>query len=201
VYSRLSICTSQSHVCDLSRSPGNLQEEEKKKAPRERKEEGEKEAKCPSRRGAIPSQTDLLELLLQARHVQAIDSPATRLTLAMQDQRTHVSKDLATARGATDKRMQYALVHPLLHLDDIDAAGADVGVHIKVHVERRVPPLTQTAQEKGGLAEIAAAAGLEVVDEAGVGAHWCVAAPAGYVGRAVFGHVLLVYAVSLSFAG
>ena len=143
----------------------------------------------------------MVELLLQARHVQAIDGPATRLALAMQDQRTHVSKDLATARGATDKRMQHALVHPLLHLDDIDAAGADVGVHVKVHVERRVPPLTQTAHEKGGLAELAAAAGLEVVDEAGVGAHWCVAAPAGYVGRAVFGHVLLVYAVSLSFAG
>ena len=118
----------------------------------------------PSRRSTVPSQTDLLEFILQAGHVQAIDSPATRLALAMQDQRTQVSEDLATAWMATDERMQYALVHPLLHLDDIDAACTDMGVHVKVHVERRVPPLAQTAHEKGGLAELAAATGLEVVD-------------------------------------
>ena len=114
-------------------------------------------ASLPSRRAAVPPETHVLELLLQSGHVQAIDVPSTRLTLAMQHQRAHVTEGLTTSRITTDERMEHTLVHPLLHLKDIDAAGADMGVHVKIHVKRRVPPHIKAAHQKCRLAEFAAA--------------------------------------------
>lgn len=101
-----------------------------------------------------------------------------------------MAKLLATILIAANKGMQGPVVHPLLYLVDVDATSPDVRMHVEIHVERRVPPLAQTAHEKCYVTEFRAVARFEVVDKAGVFAHWRVAAPTCDVGRAVLGHML-----------
>lgn len=108
----------------------------------------------------------------------------------MQQQRTQLAKRLAAVLATAEKRMQGTLAHPLPQLMDIHAARPNVGVHVEIHVQRRIPPPAETAHEKRCVAEFGAVARLEVVDEAGVFAHGGFAAPARHVGGAMLGHVL-----------
>jgi hypothetical protein len=138
----------------------------------------------------IPPQARLLELLLQAWHVQAIDAPPTRLALAVQHQRTHMSESLAASLIAAHERMHDAVIHPMLHLVNLGATTPDLRVHVEIHVQRRVPPLPETEQQERWVGEFGAFSGLQVVDETRVGAHRGVAAPTGDVSSAVLRHVL-----------
>jgi hypothetical protein len=76
----------------------------------------------------------MLELLLQARHVQARNIPAARLALTMENQRTQVSEHLTAALVSTQEWVERAVVHPLAHKFWVDAGSADLGVQIEIHV-------------------------------------------------------------------
>jgi hypothetical protein len=97
--------------------------------------------------GTVLPQAHLLQLLFQARHVQARDIPAARLALAMQHQGAHVSERLTAVLVAAQEGIQRAVVHPLTHQLWIDAPGADLGVQVEIHEKRGVPPLTETCDE------------------------------------------------------
>jgi hypothetical protein len=78
----------------------------------------------------------VLELLLQPRHVQAIDTPTASLALTVQYQRTQMTKDLSTSLVATHERVKVTSCRPTLYLADIDAAYANGRMHIEIHVKR-----------------------------------------------------------------
>jgi hypothetical protein len=142
--------------------------------------------------GAVSPQAHLLQLLLQARHVQARNIPATRLALAMQYQGAHMSKSLTAVLVTTQEGIQRAVIHPLSHQLWVDAPGADLGVQIEIHVQRGIPPLAETRDELCRVVEFWASTRFEMVDQARILAHRHVAAPAGERGRCVLGHVLLM---------
>jgi hypothetical protein len=141
-------------------------------------------------RTAIPPQARQPKLFLQPRHIQAVNIPATRLALAVQHQRAHMPERLPTALLAAHKRAHNALLGPVQHCVDIGAAAPDLRMHVEVHEEWRVPPLPEAEKEKRRVVQFGAFAGLDMVDQAGVGAHWGVAAPAGEFGGSMFGHML-----------
>lgn len=146
----------------------------------------------------IPPLAHLHDLLLQARHIQPVDIPATRLALTMQHQRAHVSKDLAAVLIAAQERVDRAGIDPLSHEVQVGAAGADLRVHIDVHVKWRIPPFAETEDEDRGIGELGTAAGFEVVDQAGISAHGGGAGPAGDFGRGVFSHMLVEYQLNVA---
>jgi hypothetical protein len=149
--------------------------------------------------GAVPPQTHLLELLLQARHVQACKIPATCMALAMQHQGAHMPKHLTAVLVAAQEGIQRAVIHPLPHQLWVDAPGADLGVQIQIHIQRGIPPLAETCDELCGVVEFRASTRFEMVDQARILAHRHVAAPTGERGRRMLGHVLLMKLVDSNF--
>ncbi len=69
-----------------------------------------------------------------------------------------MTKDLFTLLITAHEGVQDTSARPLLYLIDVDAVCANGCMHVEVHVERRVPPLSKTAQEKGRVAKAGALA-------------------------------------------
>ena len=108
-----------------------------------------------------------------------------------------MAKSLSTSLCATHERLQKAILHPRVHFDEIDAASADLGVNVEIHVQRRVPPPAQTHHQERGVVELWTGPRFEMVDEARVGAHRKLASPAGDPSRSMFRHVLRVLSAAL----
>lgn len=138
------------------------------------------------------SHTTLLCLPLQPSHIQACNVPAARLALTVQCQRAKMAKSLLAAFFSADEGVQQAVVHPLLYFTKLDATCADLGVDVEIHVERRVPPFTETEHQERWVLQIWAFSRFEVVEEAGIGAHYGIAAPTRNASGDMFRHVLLL---------
>lgn len=117
------------------------------------------------------------QLLLQSGQVQAGNIPLASLALAVEHEGAQVAEFLL-ASSTAQEGLDEAVIHPLLELQKTNPASADLGVQVKVHVEGRVPPLSQDAGYAAWVGEAWASGRLEVIDESGEGGEESLAAPA-----------------------
>ena len=72
----------------------------------------------------------------------------------MEYQRTKMAKGLPTTLCAANERLQHATLNPLLHLVEVDTASAQLYMQVDVHVQWRVPPLSQTPHDTHRLSKV-----------------------------------------------
>ena len=70
-----------------------------------------------------------------------------------------MSKGLTAARGSAEERMDIAITDAILEDLHVDPCSSDLCVKVEVHIQRRIPPLSESLHEDGGVREVRASTG------------------------------------------